>query len=157
MTYVMAVIAALSKQNKEVVLKARGQAISTAVDVTEICRNRYLKDLVKPLIEIGTEELENQYGGKRNVSTMSITLSKEAEKVKKEIEKKPEKKKEISLDKETSLESITGVGVTTAQKLRTAGYSTIDKVASADPDELSEKTGISNKISIKIIDAAKNM
>ena len=86
MIYVMAVIAALNKQNKEVVLKARGQAISTAVDVTEICRNRYLKDLVKPLIEIGTEELENQYGGKRNVSTMSITLSKEAEKVQKPIE-----------------------------------------------------------------------
>lgn len=157
MTYVMAVISSLNKGNKEVVLKARGQAITTAVDVTEICRSRYLKDIAKPRIEIGTEQLENQYGGMRNVSTMSITISKETEKEQKESHKKPEEIKEIRTDKETSLESITGVGTTTAQKLITAGYGTINEVASADPDELSTKTGISNKITVKIIEAAKQI
>ena len=46
MSYVLAIITSLSASNaKEVTLKARGQAITTAVDVAEVTRNRFLKDL----------------------------------------------------------------------------------------------------------------
>lgn len=77
MTYVMAVLTAFNKMGADrVALKARGQAISSAVDVAEICRNRFLSDLERPVIEISTEELESEQGGKRNVSTMTIVLSK---------------------------------------------------------------------------------
>jgi len=80
MDYVLAVITRLSAGNaKEVVLKARGQAITTAVDVAEITRNRFLKDLKVSKIAIGTEEMPPREGENRArmVSTMEITLTKE--------------------------------------------------------------------------------
>ena len=80
MDYVLAVMTRLSASNsKEVVLKARGQAITTAVDVAEITRNRFLKDLKVSRIAIGTEEMPAREGENRSrmVSTMEITLTKE--------------------------------------------------------------------------------
>ena len=80
MDYVLAVITRLSASNaKEVILKARGQAITTAVDVAEITRNRFLKDLKVSKIAIGTEEMPPREGENRArmVSTMEITLTKE--------------------------------------------------------------------------------
>jgi DNA-binding protein len=80
MDYVLAVMTRLSASNaKEVVLKARGQAITTAVDVAEITRNRFLKDVKIGRIAIGTEEMPAREGENRTrmVSTMEITLTKE--------------------------------------------------------------------------------
>ena len=80
MDYGLAVITRLSAGNaKEVVLKARGQAITTAVDVAEITRNRFIKDLKVSKIAIGTEEMPPREGENRArmVSTMEITLTKE--------------------------------------------------------------------------------
>jgi len=80
MDYVLAVMTRLSAGNaKEVVLKARGQAITTAVDVAEITRNRFLKDLKVSKVAIGTEEMPPREGENRThmVSTMEITLTKE--------------------------------------------------------------------------------
>jgi len=80
MDYVLAVMTRISASNaKEVVLKARGQAIATAVDVAEITRNRFLKDLKVNKITIGTEEMPPREGENRArmVSTMEITLTKE--------------------------------------------------------------------------------
>jgi DNA-binding protein len=80
MDYVLAVITRLSASNaKEVILKARGQAITTAVDVAEITRRRFLKDLKVSKIAIGTEEMPAREGENRArmVSTLEITLSKE--------------------------------------------------------------------------------
>jgi len=76
MNYVMAVITAFNMGNgTEVTLKARGRAISTAVDVAEITRNRFLKDTKVHAISIGTEEITPREGGNpRNVSTMEIHL-----------------------------------------------------------------------------------
>ena len=80
MDYVLAVITRLSASNaKEVILIARGQAITTAVDVAEITRNRFLKDLKVSKVAIGTEEMPPREGENRArmVSTMEITLTKE--------------------------------------------------------------------------------
>jgi DNA-binding protein len=80
MDYVLAVITRLSAGNaKEVVLKARGQAITTAVDVAEITRNRFLKNLKVTRIAIGTEEMPAREGENRTrmVSTIEITLTQE--------------------------------------------------------------------------------
>jgi DNA-binding protein len=80
MDYVLAVMTRLSASNaKEVVLKARGQAITTAVDVAEITRNRFLKDLKVSKIAIATEEMPAREGENRTrmVSTIEITLAKE--------------------------------------------------------------------------------
>jgi DNA-binding protein len=80
MSYVLAIITSLSTSNaKEITLKARGQAITTAVDVAEITRNRFIKDLNVSKISIGTEEMPPREGENRArmVSTMEITLKKE--------------------------------------------------------------------------------
>ena len=80
MDYVLAVMTRLSAGNaKEVVLKARGQAITTAVDVAEIARNRFLKDLKVSKVAIGTEEMPAREGENRTrmVSTIEITLTQE--------------------------------------------------------------------------------
>ena len=80
MDYVLSVMTRLSASNaKEVVLKARGHAITTAVDVAEIARNRFLKDLKVSRIGIGTEEMPAREGENRTrmVSTIEITLTQE--------------------------------------------------------------------------------
>jgi len=80
MDYVLAVMTRLSAGNaKEVVLKARGQAITTAVDVAEITRNRFLKNLQVNRIAIGTEEMPAREGENKSrlVSTIEISLAKE--------------------------------------------------------------------------------
>jgi len=80
MSYVLAIITSMSTTNaKETVLKARGRAITTAVDVAEITRNRFLKDLSVRDIKIGTEEIPPREGQSkpRMVSTIEITLAKE--------------------------------------------------------------------------------
>jgi DNA-binding protein Alba len=80
MAYVLAIITSLSASNaKEITLKARGQAITTAVDAAEIARRRFMKDLQISKISIGTEEMPPREGENRSrmVSTMEITLKKE--------------------------------------------------------------------------------
>jgi DNA-binding protein Alba len=80
MSYVLAIITAFSSGNpKEITLKARGQAITTAVDTAEITRSRFLKDLKVTKIAIGTQEMPPREGESRSrmVSTIEIALSKE--------------------------------------------------------------------------------
>ena len=80
MSYVLAIITAFSGgSNKDITLKARGQAITTAVDVAEITRNRFIKELKVSSIAIGTEEMPPREGENRSrmVSTIEIALSKE--------------------------------------------------------------------------------
>ena len=80
MSYVMAIITSLSASDaKEITLKARGRAITTAVDTAEITRRRFIKDLKVSKISIGTEEMPAREGENRArmVSTMEITLTKE--------------------------------------------------------------------------------
>jgi len=75
MAYVLAVLTSFSDANTpEVLLKARGRAITTAVDVAEITKRRFVKELTVDNISIGTEELEQREGGTRAVSTIEITL-----------------------------------------------------------------------------------
>jgi DNA-binding protein Alba len=79
MDYVLAIITGLSASDaKDITLKARGQAISTAVDAAEITRNRFLKDLKVTKIVIGTEEMPPREGETRTrmVSTIEIMLTK---------------------------------------------------------------------------------
>jgi DNA-binding protein len=78
MSYVLAVITSYnSSDTKDVTLKARGRSMTTAVDVAEIVRRRFMKDLKINKITIGTEELQQEEGGTRNVSTMEIMLTRD--------------------------------------------------------------------------------
>jgi len=77
MNYVLGIITSFTGSNAtEVTLKARGQAINTAVDAAEIARNRFMKDVSVDKITIGTEEMPPREGENRArmISTMEITL-----------------------------------------------------------------------------------
>lgn len=75
MNYVVAVLTFFNQGIRTVSLKARGTAISKAVDVVELMRRAFIKDLVVKNINIGTESLERE-GRKSNVSTIEIVLEK---------------------------------------------------------------------------------
>ncbi|MCJ7572610.1 MAG: DNA-binding protein Alba, partial [Candidatus Thermoplasmatota archaeon] len=63
----------------EVVIKARGRSISTAVDTAEIVRNRFIKDAKIKDIKISTEIMTNEEEGRTsNVSSIEITLTKKS-------------------------------------------------------------------------------
>ena len=75
MSYVLAVVTQFqSAGSDEVVLKARGRAISRAVDTAEIVKNRFIKDLKIKDIKIGTESITNEEGKSSNVSSIEIYL-----------------------------------------------------------------------------------
>lgn len=75
MNYVLAVLTQFNSGVKEVSVKARGRAISRAVDVAEIVRKRFLPDVEVKDIKISTEKVESEQG-EANVSAIEITLAK---------------------------------------------------------------------------------
>ncbi len=62
----------------EIMVKARGRAISRAVDVVEVVRRRFMPDVKVQKIGIGTDQLSpfEEGGSPTNVSTIEITLAK---------------------------------------------------------------------------------
>lgn len=76
MNYVLAVVTQFNEGSETVVLRARGKAISRAVDAAEIVRNRFVPDSVVSDIQISTEEIENYNNEKTNVSIIEITIEK---------------------------------------------------------------------------------
>ena len=75
LNYVLACMTLFKSGQEEVIVKARGRSISTAVDVVEVTRNRFMPDLKVAEISIGTEQLTSQdRQGPTNVSTIEIKL-----------------------------------------------------------------------------------
>jgi DNA-binding protein len=77
MSYVLAVVTQFNTGGSdEVIIKARGRAISRAVDTAEIVRNRFVTDATIKDIIIGTESITNEEEGRTsNVSSIEITLT----------------------------------------------------------------------------------
>ncbi|MBI0582687.1 MAG: DNA-binding protein Alba [Methanomassiliicoccus sp.] len=74
MDYVMAVVTQFRSGSAEVVIKARGKAISRAVDVAEIVRHRFVREAVVKDVRIGTEVLGEEGEGTK-VSSIEIYLA----------------------------------------------------------------------------------
>ncbi len=75
MNYVIACLTFFNSGEKNVCLKARGRAISTAVDTIELLRRAFVKDVELKSIAIGTEEVQREEGRKSNVSTIEISMA----------------------------------------------------------------------------------
>jgi archaea-specific DNA-binding protein len=75
MNYVLALMTQFNKQVTDVTLKARGRAISRAVDTAEISRNKFMPNLKIKDITIGTESVVDEQGKSINISSMEITLT----------------------------------------------------------------------------------
>lgn len=175
MAYVMATLATFN-HNEVVQIKARGRSITTAVDVAEITRNRYMTGMEKPEITIGTDKIEDDRG-MRNVSTMTITMVKGSAVVPQEVfrprerrerrpprreKREPRPRREPEPEPEPvvvdiDVSKISGVGAVTEEKLKSAGYDTVAKVLNSEPSELSLKTRLTVAQVEKIIEAAKEV
>ena len=155
MSYVLAVMMHLNTPNaKDVVLKARGRAITTAVDVAEVTRRRFMQELHVSKISIGTEELPQEQGRTRAVSTMEITLTRHASVNNKEKEHK-EDVDSVTPIQPKELTSIAGIGVKRAEKLRSCGISSVQDLAKCNSQDLSEKLQVSEKQVATWIENAK--
>jgi archaea-specific DNA-binding protein len=81
MSYVLAVVTQFNTSSSdEVIIKARGRSITTAVDTAEIVRNKFITDATIKEIKIGTESVTNEEGRTSNVSSIEICLIKEKKK-----------------------------------------------------------------------------
>jgi len=76
MNYVVACLTFFNAGEREVTVKARGRAISRAVDTIELLRRAFVKDVGVKNINLGTEEVEREEGRRSNVSTIEITVAK---------------------------------------------------------------------------------
>jgi DNA-binding protein len=74
MNYVLAVVTQFNNGADEVSIKARGKAISRAVDTAEIALNRFLDNVNKKDIITSTEIIDTD-SGKTNVSSIEIILA----------------------------------------------------------------------------------
>ncbi|MEM3731481.1 MAG: DNA-binding protein Alba [Candidatus Bathyarchaeia archaeon] len=75
MNYVVACLTFFNSGAKKVVVKARGRAISRAVDTVELLRRSFMKDLQLQEINLSTEEVTRAEGQKANVSAIEITVT----------------------------------------------------------------------------------
>jgi len=73
MNYVLAVVTQFNNGASEVAIKARGKAISRAVDTAEIDLNRFIENEEKKEIFTSTEVIDTD-SGKTNVSSIEIVL-----------------------------------------------------------------------------------
>lgn len=77
LVYAVAALMQLTAEQNEVTLKARGRAISKAVDVVEILKRRFLgNQMVLKNVQIGTETFQTPDNRQRFISTIEITVSK---------------------------------------------------------------------------------
>ena len=75
MNYVLACLTLFQNGVNEVVVKARGRAISKAVDVAQIVSRRFLNDVKVKSINIDTEQVKNEQTGiTSNISSIEISL-----------------------------------------------------------------------------------
>ncbi len=76
MAYVLAVVTQVNQGATVIFIKARGKAISRAVDVAEIIKNKFIKDIKLGDIAISTEEIQSEDGGTLKISAIEIPLIK---------------------------------------------------------------------------------
>jgi DNA-binding protein len=77
MNYVIACLTFFNSGANKVTVKARGQAISRAVDTVELLRRSFVKNLQLQGIGLSTEEVTRSEGQKGNVSAIEITVAKQ--------------------------------------------------------------------------------
>jgi DNA-binding protein len=76
MNYVVACLTFFNSGAKKICVKARGRAISRAVDTVELLRRSFAKDLKLQGISLSTEEVTRSEGQKSKVSAIEITVTK---------------------------------------------------------------------------------
>jgi len=74
MSYVLAVVTQFGGGKKEILIKARGNSISKAVDVAELVKNKFAPGTTIENIKTATETLQSHDGKEIGVSTITILM-----------------------------------------------------------------------------------
>lgn len=89
MSYCLVVVTIFNKGEDQCTIRARGRAISKAVDVAEITTRRFLPEIIEIKdVQIGSEELQTDDDNAKTVSTIDIVLVR----ISREDEEKKEEK-----------------------------------------------------------------
>lgn len=72
LNYVLACMTLFKSGHEEIIVKARGQSISRAVDVVEVLKHRFMPNAEVVNIEISTEQVQSEERGTSNVSAIGI-------------------------------------------------------------------------------------
>ena len=76
MNYVLAIVTQFNNSDiKKIVIKARGKAISKAVDIAESTKHKFIQTAAYESIKLDTETLEGE-NGPSNVSSIEIVITK---------------------------------------------------------------------------------
>ncbi|MCH8022227.1 MAG: RNA-binding protein [Thaumarchaeota archaeon] len=80
MNYVTACITVFNDGEDELIVRARGNAINSAVDMVQLLRSRFLKTVEIKGITIGGEEVSNDEGQRWTLPTIEVTIVKDGRK-----------------------------------------------------------------------------
>lgn len=75
MNYVMACVTLFNSGSNEIIIRARGKAITKAVDITEMLRRSFAKDLIIKSIRVGSEDIKRMQE-EFPISIIEIVLTK---------------------------------------------------------------------------------
>ncbi len=73
MNYVLAIVTQFNNNVEQITIKARGKAISKAVDIAEITKRKFIQEIGYDNINLNTEVLHSERGDS-NVSSIEIIL-----------------------------------------------------------------------------------
>lgn len=74
MNYVVACMTLLNSGVPEVMVRARGQSITKAVETVDLLRRAFLKNIRVQSVDIGTEQVQRQDGSIASLSMIEIML-----------------------------------------------------------------------------------
>ena len=74
MNYVVACVTLFNTGVPEVLVRARGQSITKAIDTVEMLRRAFFKNVQVRSVDIGTEDVTRDDGSTASLSTIEIVL-----------------------------------------------------------------------------------
>jgi len=79
MNYVTACVTLFNSGNDEVMVRARGRTIEKAIDIVQMLKRGFLKNVTILSIDVGSENVRRVDGTRGNISIIEITLARETE------------------------------------------------------------------------------
>ncbi|HXY82719.1 MAG TPA: DNA-binding protein Alba [Candidatus Saccharimonadales bacterium] len=81
MNYVTACVTLFNSGNDEVMVRARGRTIEKAIDIVQMLKRGFLKNVTIQSIDVGSENVKRMDGTRGNISIIEITLSREGDEI----------------------------------------------------------------------------
>lgn len=77
MNYVTACVTLFNSGNDEVMVRARGRTIEKAIDIVQMLKRGFFKNVTIVSIDVGSENVRRVDGTRGNISIIEITLARE--------------------------------------------------------------------------------